>query len=557
MKYRYFFLCLLIAVSTAVCSAGRKEANKYAALQQKLPFDMPVLAAPEFPRNQIKITDFGAIGDGVALNTEAFEKAMSALAKKGGGRLVVPAGVWFTGPIVFRSHIDLHLEKGAVILFSPDKNLYPLVETVFEGLDTRRCQSPVSGRHLENIAITGEGAIDGNGHYWRPLKKQKVSDGVWKAMTSKGGVFKRDDYWMPSESYRLGDQISDMNVPTKLKTEAEWQAVRDFLRPVMVSFIHCKNVYLQGVIFQNSPAWNLHPLMCENVIIDGVTVRNPSFAQNGDGLDLESCKNAIIVNCLFDVGDDGICLKSGKDEDGRRRGRPCENVIVDNCTVFKGHGGFVVGSEMSGGVKNVSVTNCKFLGTDVGLRFKSRRGRGGIVENIYVRDLSMVDIATEPLLFDLFYGGKSAVEVLEDGGDPVNKEVGVVADETTPMFRNIHISGLRCSKARRAMFFNGLPEQNIDRIFIENVVITSRLGAELAESDGISLKDVTIHPEEGAALILRNCKNVDVKNFTGVPAAENAGIEVLGSHTRNIKINTQKYAKINISPGVRPDEIHK
>lgn len=512
MRYLYF---AFIAILEIACCRQNPEAGKYSALQDSLPFEMPKLAVPVFPANEVKITDFGAVGDGVTMNTEAFGKAMDALAAKGGGTLSVPGGIWYTGPIVFQSNINLHLEKGAVILFNPDVDLYPLVETVFEGLDTRRCQSPVSGRNIENIAITGEGAIDGNGHFWRPVKRQKVTDAQWKQTLARGGVFKRPDYWMPSEKYLLGDKISDMNVPRNFKTEEEWQSVKDFLRPVMISFIECKNVFLQGVIFQNSPAWNIHPLMCENVIIDGVTVRNPAYAQNGDGLDLESCRNALIVNSTFDVGDDGICIKSGKDEDGRRRARPCENIIVDNCTVFKGHGGFVVGSEMSGGVKNIRVTNCKFLGTDVGLRFKSRRGRGGVVENIYIENVSMMDIPTEPLLFDLYYGGKSAVEVLEEGEEKPKLEVIPEVDETTPAFRNIHVKGLRCSKARRAMYFNGLPEQPIDHIVVEDVIISAALGAELAESRNISLKNVTIHAEQGPALLLKKCEEVKIENFEG------------------------------------------
>ena len=512
------FLAVL-ALSSAVFASSKTSSqnpDKYDYLYKGLPFEMPKLKAPVFPANKVSIADFGVIGNGVDICTDAFKKAIETLSKKGGGQLTVPCGVWFTGPIELKSNINLHLEKGAVILFSPNVDLYPLVETVFEGLDTRRCQSPISGRNLINVAITGEGAIDGSGDCWRPVKKQKVTEGQWKEFTSRGGAYKRDDYWFPSEKTLLGDKISDMNVPRNLKTEEEWLAVKNFLRPVMVSLIECKNVYLQGVIFQNSPAWNLHPLMCENVIIEGVSVRNPSYAQNGDGLDLESCKNALIINSTFDVGDDGICLKSGKDEDGRRRARPCENVIVDNCTVFKGHGGFVVGSEMSGGVKNVMVTNCKFLGTDVGLRFKSRRGRGGVVENIYIRDLSMMDIATDPLLFDLYYAGKSAVEVLEDGDE--NKPRTVVlpkVDETTPAFKNIHVKGLNCSNARRAMFFNGLPEQNIHGITIEDVFITSKIGAEIAESDHIKLNNVTIHPKEGPALLIRNCKEVNIKGFKG------------------------------------------
>ena len=477
-----------IAVSGFAADAGT---NPYAKFTEKLPFQMPEVTAPVIPDRQAKLTDFGAVGNGITLNTEAFAKAIEVLSQQGGGRLVVPQGVWHTGPIVLKSNIELHLKAGAVILFAADESLYPIIETSFEGLDTRRCQSPLSANGATNIAITGKGVIDGNGQYWRPVKKGKVTESHWKSLLAiPGSQEMKPGYWVPSAGYAKGEQGANMNVPNA-KTSAEWEAIRRFVRPVMISLVNCKNVMLKGVIFQNSPAWNLHPLMCENVIIDQVLVRNPSYAQNGDALDLESCKNALIVNSRFDAGDDGICIKSGKDADGRRRGIPCENVVVEGCTVFAGHGGFVVGSEMSGGVKNILVNNCQFLGTDVGLRFKSTRGRGGIVENIYVKNISMTDIKTDAITFNMYYGGKSVAEMLADGDNPDNVTKAPI-DETTPIFRNIDIRNIICNGAGRAMEFNGLPEMPIDGINLQNITILAKKDAVFTNVKNVKKKNVNI-----------------------------------------------------------------
>lgn len=521
-------VCLLVS---GLLNAG----DRYNYLYKDLPFEMPMLDRPVFPANNISIADFGGVPDGATLNTAAFAKAIDALSKKGGGTLTVPSGIWYTGPIVFQSNINLHLEKGALILFSSDFDLYPLVHTVFEGLDTRRCQSPISGRNLKNIAITGEGSINGSGDAWRPLKKSKVTDSHWQRVVKSGGVVKDGNYWFPTKGSLKGNDMSDMNVPKGDLSDEEWNSVKDFLRPVMVSFIECENVLLEGVLFENSPSWNIHPLMCKNVIVDNVFVRNPGYSQNGDGLDLESCTNSIIINSTFDVGDDAICIKSGKDEDGRRRGLPTENVIIDNCKVFQGHGGFVVGSEMSGGVRNISVSNCQFLGTDVGLRFKSRRGRGGVVENIYVNNINMFDIATESFLFDLYYGGKSASEALEDGDETPAESVAYSVDETTPVFRNIYVKNLTSRNARRAMYFNGLPEMNITNINLENTTITATYGGELSESDGITFKNVKIIAKEGPALILNNVRNMDATGLK-YPNSLKEVVKITGKLTENIKL---------------------
>ena len=484
-------LFLTIVAALAVSLSVQAQENPYKKFTEKLPFQMSEVQAPAIPDRQVKLTDFGGVGDGITLNTEAFAKAIDALSQQGGGKLVVPQGVWHTGPIVLKSNIELNLKAGAVILFAADESLYPIIETSFEGRDTRRLQSPLSAKGAENIAITGKGVIDGNGQYWRPVKKEKVTAKHWKSLLAiPGSVEMKPGYWVPSQGYAQGEKGANMNVPNA-KTAAEWNAIKRFLRPVMISLVQCKNVMLKGVIFQNSPAWNLHPLMCENVIIDQVLVRNPSYAQNGDALDLESCKNALIVNSRFDAGDDGICIKSGKDADGRRRGIPCENVVVEGCTVFAGHGGFVVGSEMSGGVKNIQVNNCQFLGTDVGLRFKSTRGRGGIVENIYIKNISMTDIKTDAITFNMYYGGKSVAEMLEDGDNPDNTTKVPVTEET-PIFRNIDIKNVICNGAGRAMEFNGLPEMPINGINLQNITILAKKDAVFTNCQNIKKKNVNI-----------------------------------------------------------------
>jgi len=504
---KLLYSLLLVGLTTSVYSA--KPANPYTLLYKGLPFSMPVLQRPVFPDRTLSILECGGVGDGKILNTKAFEDGMNRLSKLGGGTLNVPFGVWLTGPIVFQSNINLHLEKGALILFTPDFDAYPLLKGFYEGVEAYRCQSPISARNLVNIAITGQGAINGSGQAWRPLKKAKVTEAYWKNVVKSGGVLKNDSYWMPSEKVLRGEDWA-AGVPGIINgkpTEADLNSIKDFFRPVMISIIECKNVLLEGVLFENSPNWNIHPLMCENIIIDGIFSRNPAFAQNGDGLDLESCKNALVVNSTFDVGDDAICLKSGKDAEGRKRARPTENVIVSNCTVFQGHGGFVVGSEMSGGVRNISVSDCMFIGTDVGLRFKSNRGRGGVVENIFIRRISMTDIVNDSFLFDLYYGGKSASEAMEDGSLNTGSTVALPISDETPVFRNIYVQDIVSRNSGRAMFFNGLPEMKISNIHVENADISAKIGVELSEAKDVQFKNVRIQPKTGKAFLLRNVSN--------------------------------------------------
>lgn len=505
-----FILCFSVVLGSCSGSNGTYE---FSALYENLPFEMSEASRPDIPSKTVYLNDFGAVGDGIRLNTEAFAKAVDALAEQGGGHLVVPDGLWLTGPVTLKSNIDLHLSDNAVILFDDNIDLYPIIDTDFEGLRTKRCESPINADGQKNISITGKGVIDGNGYSWRPLKKSKVTGAQWKEKIAQGGyVDTEKNIWYPDEAYLKGMAVSDrnLNVPVGEFGDEFWAEIKSFLRPVMVSLRRCENVLLEGVTFQNSPAWNIHPLLCNNVIIKDVIVRNPAYSQNGDGLDIDACNGVIVTGSSFDVGDDAICIKSGKDEDGRNRGIPCRNVIVDNCIVYHGHGGFVVGSEMSGGVENIKVSNCRFLGTDVGLRFKSRRGRGGVVKNIYISDIYMKDIVTETLLFDLFYSGMSAVEAkAAASGQSI---VGLYeADGTTPEFRDIYIRNIVCNGCDRAMYFNGLPEMPVRNVNIENCVIKSRSGIEIRYSEDVTMRNVKVIPEAGEAVTVSNSKNVEVE----------------------------------------------
>ena len=540
-------LVTICAAAALLATASGCRARTPAPAAGNLPFEIAHVARPAIPGNTVSVADFGGVGDGCTLNTAAFADAIGALAARGGGRVEVPEGVWFTGPIELRDNIELRVGQNAVIVFSDDKSLYPLVETTFEGLNTLRCQSPLSARGVKNVAITGRGVIDGNGDAWRAVKQDKLTSRQWKELVKSGGVLSDDKKtWYPSESYKFGATSgADQNVSTWATTRADFERMRDFLRPVMVAVHNCENVLIEGVTFQNSPCWNIHPAMCTNLIVNDITVRCPDYAQNSDGIDIESCRNVVLTNSRFDVGDDGICIKSGKDKAGRDRGLPCENILVDNCIVFHGHGGFVVGSEMSGGVRNVKVSNCVFSGTDVGLRFKSTRGRGGVVEHIWIEDIAMNNILQEPLLFDLFYGGKSASEARAEGSEAEPTDLAPKAvDETTPAFRNIHIKNVWCRGASRAMYFNGLPEMNVEHVTVENTYIQAETGARINESSDVVLRNVQIVPERGPALMLNNVKNLRAEGFVAPGGLERA-LVVTGSRNRGIDVSSAQITKEN------------
>lgn len=506
---KIIFSIFVFLLSTSFCAnAQSKNGTPYSFN------NLPVIAKTSFKKDTFNIVKYGAKNDGLTLNTKTINDAIIACHQKGGGVVLVPKGMWLTGPVELKSNVNLHLQANAILQFSSDFDQYPLVASNWEGLPQMRNQSPLWATNQQNIAITGLGIIDGAGDAWRMVKKEKLTESQWNKLISSGGIVSEDKkIWHPSEKNFKGSKLKNPGEITPDKTPEFYQSIKDFLRPNLLVFTSCKRILLEGVTFQNSPAWNIHPLMCEDLTVRNVYAKNPWYAQNGDGIDIESCKNVLIEGSTFDVGDDGICIKSGRDAAGRKRGMPTENVIIRNSTVYHAHGGFVIGSEMSGGAKNIFVSDCSFIGTDIGLRFKTTRGRGGVVENIFIKNINMKDIIGEAILFDMYYAAVDPVPLKGEKRE-APKVVLLPVTEETPVFRNFDIKNVVCDGAAKAIFVRGLPELSISNIKLENLTIKAKEGIDIQEAKNISLNNVNLHIADAHPLI--NIQNGNQLNFKNI-----------------------------------------
>ncbi len=371
----------------------------------------------------------GAIGDGITDNTSILQMVIDLYAAQGGGTIHFPAGNYLTGALFLKNNISLHLDAGATLTGSEDPAQYPVIEGRWEGVHQQVHASLINAIGMKNIALLGRGKIDGNGQLW------------WK-------------------------KFSNGNLK--------------IARPRLIGFNDCRHILIEDLTLVNSPSWTVNPVHCEDVIIRGITILNPADSPNTDGINPDSCKHVRITECNVSVGDDCITIKAGVEAESPERVAACEDVIVANCTLMNGHGGVVIGSEMSGGVKNVVISNCIFKGTDRGIRLKSRRGRGGVVEDIRICNLIMDDVLC-PFTLNMFYGcgawGNS--RVADKNAQPV--------DDGTPVFRNISFSHITARNVRTAAaFLFGLPEMPAENLVFHDVIIslaeTAKAGyAEMAE----------------------------------------------------------------------------
>ena len=453
------------------------------------------------------IVDYGAVGDGKTKNTKAIAKAIEACVKSGGGTVWIPAGRFLTGPIELKSNITLHVDAGAHLLFSQDISDYPTVQSRWYGIEQHGFMSCIFARDSENVTVTGRGVVDGQGQYW------------WKVFRQKG----------PERPENMRKRRAEFMRLTRAKYGHDQTR---FGRPSLVQFLNCRNVRISGLKFVRSPFWVLHPIYCENVTIDGVTVISPPDSPNTDALDIDSCRNVRISNSYFDVGDDCIVIKAGRDEEGRRVGKASENISITNCIMARGHGGVVIGSEMSGGVRNVVISNCVFIQTDRGIRLKSRRGRGGLVEDIRVNNIIMQDVVC-PFTINMFY-----FKNVNEPEEPVS--------EGTPIFRNLHFSNITVKKADFAGFFAGLPELPVEGITFSNVSIDTTQGrgqVDIGKSEGYSRSAAMAKGYEKIEGFY--CKNIKDIVFQNVRINTRKGPVFIFEDTENLEINGFKTGTVD------------
>jgi polygalacturonase len=431
---------------------------------------------------RLNIRDYGAQGDGQTLDTSAIQKTIEACAQRGGGTVYIPSGRYVSSSLFMRHNTTLYLEAGATLLGSEDQNDYPIIDSYWEGLACKTHAPLITADGVNHVAITGLGTIDGRGVYW------------WTRYHSK-----------------------TLRSP----------------RPRLIGLTRCANVRVEGVTLINSPSWTIHPARCKNVTVDKVTIINPPDSPNTDGINPESCHGVHISNCHIDVGDDCIAIKAGKEDNGREELMPCENITITNCTLERGHGGVVIGSEMSGGVRNVVISNCIFTHTDRGIRMKSRRGRGGVIEDVRVSNLVMTDVLC-PFTMNLYYhiGARGNKTVSDKGAQAIG--------EGTPRLRRIHFSNITARDAHYAAgFLFGLAEAPLEDISFDDVAISMADEPQSGEPD---MAD-DIEPMRGAGFFIRNARGVRLHNLA---VTRQRGQALILKEVTDVSIDHQTNPKVDL-----------
>lgn len=451
-------------------------------------FALAALRALAAPSTAYNVLDHGVVPDGTTKNTAAITAVIAKIKAAGGGTLYFPPGRYLTGSVHLESNLTLHLEAGATLLYSGDPADSPLVPSRWEGTTAWTYGPLIYANGKENITITGRGTIDGQGQnwWWRAADQTPRRDIAEKA---------RPVWVALRDRIQAGDGAK--------VTREDFVEAANFIRPSLIVPYECKNIVIEGVTITNSPMWLLHTIYSENITVRGVSF--VSHGPNGDGYDIDSCRNVRISDCFFDTGDDCIVIKSGRDADGRRVGRPTELVTVTNCIMYRGHGAVVIGSEMSGGIRDITASNIVTRGTDRGIRLKTQRGRGAVVENIRFDNWVIIDAPREAIHITSNYSRMAE--------EPKS--------ERTPTFRNISISNVTVVNAAQVVGIAGLSEQAVEQVRISDLKGTGRKGLVCDAADDVELHDVRIDAKEGPAFTFSNSRRLLLDNLavTMPPAA--------------------------------------
>lgn len=417
------------------------------------------IKAPKFPKRDFSVLRYGAKAGGQHDCRDAINKAIDACHKAGGGRVVVPAGEFLTGAIRLQSNVNLHVSKGATLKFSTDPKAYlPIVHTRWEGMELMHLSPLIYAYEQTNIAVTGEGTLDGQGKsfFWK-----------WHGNPRYGG---NPEVLSQRPARARLYEMMDKNVPVAERIFGEGH----YLRPQFIQPYKCKNVLIEGVKIVDSPMWEVHPVLCENVTVRKIHVA--THGPNNDGCNPESCKDVLIEDCFFDTGDDCIAIKSGRNNDGRRLNVPTENIIIRGCTMRDGHGGITVGSEISGGVRNLFAHDCTLDSADLwtALRVKNNASRGGKLENFYFRNIRVGQVSRAVVEIDFNY---------EEGAK----------GEHTPMVRNYVVEDLTCTTGNRAVDLQGLDNAPIYDVTMRNCTFGTLKNASIVKNvNGLKLENVKI-----------------------------------------------------------------
>jgi polygalacturonase len=460
MRFNKRKLCVLIFCFLLVTVTLFSQKNGEVTGWKNVPGIMKDIKLPAFPKKSFDISKYGAVNDGVTDCTQSINNAIDACNKSGGGKVVISKGVYLTGAIYLKSNVNLFIAKNAVLKFSTDPKKYlPVVYTRWEGTECMNYSSLIYAFGEENIAVTGEGSLDGQGaenNWW-----------AWKSGNPTADSTKPDQKKDRDALVAMGEK----NVPVDQRIFGDGH----YLRPNFIQFYKCKNVLVSGVKIINSPMWVIHPVLSQNVSV--VRVNIEGFGPNTDGCDPECCKNVLIKDCSFNNGDDCIAIKSGRNNDGRRVNIPSENIIIQNCTMKNGHGGVVMGSEISGGVRNVFAENCVMdsPNLDRALRFKTNSFRGGVIENIFVRNIRIGQVAGEVMRIDFYY----------EEGDK---------GEFTPVLKNVYLENVKCERSKYAVWVRAYERSKATNINISNCVFNNVEKADLLENvSGLIMKKVMVN----------------------------------------------------------------